>query len=41
MSRYFTCKKKLNWKPNFDRNSGLKKTIEYFEFLLKDGRQSE
>ena len=31
------AKKKLNWKPNFDRISGLKKTIEYFEFLLKDG----
>ena len=29
--------KKLGWKPSFDRISGLKKTIQHFEMLLKDG----
>ena len=27
--------KKLGWSPKFDRKTGLKKTIEYFDLLLK------
>ena len=27
--------KKLGWSPKFDRKTGLKKTIEYFDSLLK------
>ena len=27
--------KKLGWSPKFDRKTGLKKTIKYFESLLK------
>ena len=29
------AKKNLNWEPNIDRTIGLKKTIEYFDKLLK------
>ena len=29
------AKKNLNWEPNIDRKIGLKKTIEYFDKLLK------
>ena len=31
------AKKKLGWSPKFDRLSGLKKTVEYFDLLLKRG----
>ncbi|MEE2694801.1 MAG: UDP-glucuronic acid decarboxylase family protein [Pseudomonadota bacterium] len=31
------AKKKLDWKPKFDREIGLKKTIKYFELLLRQG----
>ena len=29
------AKKELNWKPKYDRSKGLKKTIEYFENILR------
>ena len=29
------AKKELNWKPKYDRSQGLKKTIEYFENILR------
>ena len=29
------AKKKLGWSPKFNRKTGLKKTIEYFDSLLK------
>ena len=29
------AKKELKWHPKYDRNQGLKKTIEYFENILK------
>ena len=32
------AKKKLGWSPKFDRLSGLKKTVEYFDLLLKGGK---
>ena len=31
------AKNKLDWTPKFDRKKGLKKTIQYFELLLKEG----
>jgi len=31
------AKKKLDWTPKFDREIGLKKTIKYFELLLRQG----
>ena len=27
--------KELKWEPSFDRETGLKKTIRYFDMLLK------
>ena len=32
------AKKKLGWSPKFDRLSGLKKTVKYFDLLLKGGK---
>jgi nucleoside-diphosphate-sugar epimerase len=29
------AKKELEWHPKYDRNQGLKKTIEYFENILR------
>ena len=29
------AKEKLGWSPKFDRKTGLEKTIEYFDSLLK------
>ena len=29
------AKKELSWKPSFNRETGLKKTVEYFDALLK------
>ena len=29
------AKKQLNWIPKFERNEGLRKTISYFENLLR------
>ena len=31
------AKKELDWSPKFDRKTGLKKTIKYFDSLLKKG----
>ncbi len=33
------AKNELNWAPVFDRKTGLKKTIEFFDSLLKKGRK--
>ena len=32
------AKKQLGWTPKFDRLSGLKKTVEYFDLLLGGGK---
>ena len=29
------ARKELKWEPSFDRETGLKKTIRYFDMLLK------
>jgi UDP-glucuronate decarboxylase len=34
------AKKELRWNPKFQREEGLKKTIEYFEKLLNGGRSN-
>ena len=33
------AKKQLNWMPKFERNEGLRKTISYFENLLRDEKK--
>ena len=33
------AKKQLNWMPKFERNEGLRKTISYFENLLRDDKK--
>ena len=30
------AKKKLDWTPEFDRKTGLNKTIKYFDALMKE-----
>ncbi len=34
------AKKELGWNPKFQREEGLKKTIEYFERLLEGDRSN-